>query len=95
MTKHGRPVAMLAPLPESTGEHPLAGLIAAGRLRPAVHDSRRVPTPVVAGANSTTSGLKAAATCRWSPCQARLRVVDGESADEPGPALPEAVAAGA
>jgi len=46
VTGRGRPVAVLAPLPEST---PLAGLVAGGRLRPAVHDRRRFPAPVAAG----------------------------------------------
>src|SRR5664280_3906365 len=40
VTGRGRPVAVLAPLPEST---PLAGLVAGGRLRPALRDRRRLP----------------------------------------------------
>ena len=55
VTGRGRPVAVLAPLPEST---PLAGLVAGGLLRPALHDRRRFPAPVAAG-----TGLRSA--LRW------------------------------
>jgi prevent-host-death family protein len=54
VTEHGRPVAVLAPLPAST---PLAGLIAAGRLRPASGDRRALPPPVAVSAMSISAAL--------------------------------------
>ncbi len=54
VTEHGRTVAVLAPLPEST---PLAGLIAAGQLRPGQGDRCRLRSPVVADAMSMSAAL--------------------------------------
>lgn len=44
VTEHGRPVAMLGPLPRP--EHPLADLIAAGRVRPATRTLDDLPPPL-------------------------------------------------
>lgn len=45
VTEHGRPVALLAPVPPD--DDPLADLIASGRLRPATLRVEDLPEPVL------------------------------------------------
>lgn len=52
VTEHGRPVAVLAPLPSD--DHPLADLIAAGKVRPAKRRPRDLPPPLPAAPGSPT-----------------------------------------
>lgn len=60
VTDHGLPVALLIPLP-SLAEDPLADLVAAGRVLPAVNRGGVLPVPAVAAATrpSVTGALLA------------------------------------
>lgn len=52
ITEHGRPVALLAPL--ASGDHPLADLVAAGKVTPAQARLEQLPPPLVIAPDAPT-----------------------------------------